>query len=168
MRVVEENEIKKLTIEKLKEKIGKDGEITLFGVCKRFGVVNCCCDDNEKELRNIFTDDLVIDTKNVMFFEGRDIRDIVNELENDLNKIKNVDFLGKVFSFSKEFVCRTKGISFCKEFVCSAFDKILKIHTSMRVLSVSNNYYWFSLDMCDEIFELDENEIVDVIVEELL
>jgi hypothetical protein len=59
-------------------------------------------------------------------------------------------------------------------FVCSVFDKVFKINASVigafkkkaRVLK-ETNYYWCYLELCDEIFELDENEIVDVIAEVL-
>jgi hypothetical protein len=162
MRVVDKNEIKKLAIEKLKEKIAKE-KITLYWTGESH------FKEELGKLDFIEANDLIIETGNVMFWSGdksRDIKDIINELENDLSKIISVNFVVKVIKmFDTKF-------NYC--FVCSVFDKVFKINTSVisafkkkaRVFK-KTNYYWCFLDLCNEIFELDEKDIVNVIVEML-
>jgi hypothetical protein len=164
MRVVDKNEIKRFAIERLKEKIEKNEKITLYWIGESL------FSEDVGKLDCIEANDLVIKTNNVMFFSDenfRDIKDIVEELEKDLSKIKSVNFVVKVIKrFDTEY-------NYC--FVCNAFNKTFKIKTSVidafkkkaRVFK-ETNYYWCFLELCDEIFELDEKDIVDVIVEILL
>jgi hypothetical protein len=163
MRIVDKNEIKKLSLEKLKEEIRKNEKIVCFWVGEshfKEELGKLCC---------IETSDLVIETnRNVVYVDEdgnfRDIKDVVEELEKDLSKIKSVNFVVKVIkSFDTE-------LGYC--FICSAFNKVFKIRTYVisalkkkaRVFG-KTDYYWCFLQLCDEIYELDEKDVVDVVVE---